>query len=1230
MAPTRYDLRLDPSKNAPLNYNKSHIDYFGFGNHDVGYNSGQAARDNYSMPIPVEGVTSPVGLLFDSNVQEEENYSFDYGSVHFVTFDSNNWQDTASLDKQLNWAVADIQAARARATPPQWVIVFVHHPITSLGGHTEHTPDDYYYDQVISRLGHNAGGVGVDLLLAGHTHNYQRSMPLTGHTGATATYVLDTDSDYAKGAGLPLVVQGTGGVELGYGNTDATFANTYLAKAIDSNTTVPEEFGFGKVDVTATQLTYSYINTLGQVLDTFTITAGGDVKAPVASLASPLDNGPVDGDPLVNQALVDTPLATIQIRLSDIGGGVDDSTVTSGLFSLTREGTPLLAGIHFSYAYDAANNLITLTALGTSFGYGTYVVSIGSGIEDLAGNVMGPTALTVEVDATPLSTITFRNGENGYTGAKDTYLHEDEPSTTHGSSSKVISDGDDDLGTAEAPPQRVQGLVRFDAMFDTTSGSRGGGPIPDGTTILNATLTVKTGTSSGDESPSGNVFSLHRMIATWSEFATWDTMTSGVTLDNVEAVSTATATVNGPSVQGGTVSFDVTADVQIWSNDNSLALRGWVFQPTTGTNGWQFFSSNTTTIADRPILSVTFQDGPSEVFAGAAYVTNEGDGVSLVGSAFGSGLTYSWDLNGDDVFGDAVGATPTLTWAQLVALGLNDGASTHVVTLRVSDGLGNEAEDTTWLTFQNVAPTASVGSELQIGRGVDASFTLSAVDPSSADNAAGFTFDIDWDNNGIFDQTVFGLTGTVVTHAFDGLGSATIRVRATDKDGGVSMSSTWSTNVVGYEVLGGNLIWYGTSGADEVQFEQLDATTIRVTETLLAGVIVSNSWDVINVTGQLQAFTHAGGDAVDGSLVTTISILARGGAGDDTLRGGQAADEIDGEADNDLAFGDLGDDVVDGGSGDDILYGDLSDALAASLSYSVLGSDSVYGGVGDDTLYGDGDGGEGVGDLIEGDDGEDTIFGDGAEGHGNAADTIHGGADDDTIYGDGVGSVGAADLIFGDAGNDTIVADGSKGKKTANDTIYGGSGDDSIKADGGEGAADQIHGEAGNDLIDTGGGNDLADGGADDDILLGGDGAEGAADTLLGGDGRDFLVGDRGTPTVKSTAAAADSLVGGFGEDIILAGIYLPFNSLSVQAIHSEWVSSRTYSERVANISGTGVGARNNGSDFLEIGTTVTNDHVAPPAVVDSAFGEEDQDWLLIDLADDLNDATLGEVVTDL
>lgn len=64
--------------------------------------------------------------------------------------------------------------------------------------------------------------------------------------------------------------------------------------------------------------------------------------------------------------------------------------------------------------------------------------------------------------------------------------------------------------------------------------------------------------------------------------------------------------------------------------------------------------------------------------------------------------------------------------------------------------------------------------------------------------------------------------------------------------------------------------------------------------------------------------------------------------GDDTLSGGRGDDEIFGGEGNDLLHGNAGDDVVYGDSGNDTLYGDS-------------GRDELFGGEGDDRLYAGGD-----------------------------------------------------------------------------------------------------------------------------------------------------------------------------------------------------------------------------------------------------------------------------------
>ena len=68
------------------------------------------------------------------------------------------------------------------------------------------------------------------------------------------------------------------------------------------------------------------------------------------------------------------------------------------------------------------------------------------------------------------------------------------------------------------------------------------------------------------------------------------------------------------------VTSNVTADLQTYTNNNRLSTRGWLIYPDSvnlggntvsgQTNGWYFDSSETATLANRPILEVTYQVVP--------------------------------------------------------------------------------------------------------------------------------------------------------------------------------------------------------------------------------------------------------------------------------------------------------------------------------------------------------------------------------------------------------------------------------------------------------------------------------------------------------------------------------------------------------------------------------------------------------------------------------------------
>jgi hypothetical protein len=104
----------------------------------------------------------------------------------------------------------------------------------------------------------------------------------------------------------------------------------------------------------------------------------------------------------------------------------------------------------------------------------------------------------------------------------------------------------------------------------------------------------------------------------------------------------------------------------------------------------------------------TTLDLPPTANAGGPYHLAAGSGLQLDASASsdpdaGDVLSYGWDLNGDGNFGDATGSAPSLTWSDLLALGISADGS-YPITLRVSDSHGLASQASTSLVIDGVAP----------------------------------------------------------------------------------------------------------------------------------------------------------------------------------------------------------------------------------------------------------------------------------------------------------------------------------------------------------------------------------------------------------------------------------------------------------------------------------------------------------------------------------------------
>ncbi|RYG66484.1 hypothetical protein EON80_15340 [bacterium] len=169
--------------------------YTVLGNHDLGFNDPETKRgwvvadfDSNSgalgyytnMYLPANGPAIPPSptrirgsaerlaafrKAAGSRFPQMANYSFDYGDIHFLCLDSNLQVDTTNVAYQ-KWIADDL-----KNTDATWKFVILHHQPFNVG-------DAHYREQHMRMLVPTFEAGGVDFVLGGHEHIYQRSMPL--------------------------------------------------------------------------------------------------------------------------------------------------------------------------------------------------------------------------------------------------------------------------------------------------------------------------------------------------------------------------------------------------------------------------------------------------------------------------------------------------------------------------------------------------------------------------------------------------------------------------------------------------------------------------------------------------------------------------------------------------------------------------------------------------------------------------------------------------------------------------------------------------------------------------------------------------------------------------------------------------------------------------------------------------------------------------------------------
>lgn len=159
--------------------------YISIGNHEYG-----GYWDTRVVPPFEERVHNPV----NTSGSNEYFFSFDYANSHFIFLDPNKadspfGERISPGSQQYNWFVNDLKKAKENS---EWIFVFLHHPPYSecwSGGYYDGEP--LLRKEIVPIIEAN----NVDIVFAGHTHDYERGLPHppydpeTGN-GNNAVYVI--------------------------------------------------------------------------------------------------------------------------------------------------------------------------------------------------------------------------------------------------------------------------------------------------------------------------------------------------------------------------------------------------------------------------------------------------------------------------------------------------------------------------------------------------------------------------------------------------------------------------------------------------------------------------------------------------------------------------------------------------------------------------------------------------------------------------------------------------------------------------------------------------------------------------------------------------------------------------------------------------------------------------------------------------------------------------------
>ena len=247
--------------------------WVGGGNHEY-YSGDRSYWNNFWMP------------------NNEQWYSYDWGDAHILVLDTE--QPFTPGSPQYQFAQADLITSQAQ----QWRIVAIHRPPYSSTTAASSSTDVRNHLVPLFEL-HD-----VQLVLTGHSHNYERTFPLLGGVPQ-------------ERGGITYVVSGGGGNGL----------NQFSGQQPTWSAFRQASYEYVKVTVSPASLRLDAITDAGAVLDTATITADG---APLGAIAGTVTDA-TTGAPIAGASVAYSGGATV----TDASGSYTLADVVAGTYGVT-------------------------------------------------------------------------------------------------------------------------------------------------------------------------------------------------------------------------------------------------------------------------------------------------------------------------------------------------------------------------------------------------------------------------------------------------------------------------------------------------------------------------------------------------------------------------------------------------------------------------------------------------------------------------------------------------------------------------------------------------------------------------------------------------------------------------------------------------------------------------------------------------------------------------------